>query len=88
MPPEPAVPVSVNLAEVLDAFLPQVAKIEEGFKAIRITLDGLAAPYVRGIVGDPSNVLGISLPTMRELVTQVGLSWQDLWTKTGPGAGG
>jgi len=52
------------------------------------TLDGLAAPYVRGIVGDPSNVLGISLPTMRELVTHIGLSWQDLWTKTGPDAGG
>lgn len=52
------------------------------------TLDGRAAPYVRGIVGDPSNVLGISLPTMRELVAQVGLSWQDLWTGTGSGAGG
>jgi len=44
------------------------------------TLDGRAAPYVRGIVGDPSNVLGISLPTMRELLDEVGVHWQRLWT--------
>jgi septum formation protein len=43
------------------------------------TLDGLAAPYVRRISGDPSNVLGISLPTMRDLVDQLGIRWPDLW---------
>lgn len=47
------------------------------------TLDGLAAPYVRRIVGDPSNVLGISLPTMRELLAEVGVPWQRLWTAAG-----
>ena len=35
-------PASVNLAEVLDVIRPQVEKIEEGFKAIRVTLDALA----------------------------------------------
>ena len=44
------------------------------------TLDGLAAPYVRRISGDPSNVLGIALPTMRDLVAQLGIRWPDLWT--------
>ena len=47
------------------------------------TLDGHAAPYVRRIVGDPSNVLGISLPTMRELIAEIGLEWQVLWTPRG-----
>lgn len=48
------------------------------------TLDGRAAPYVRSITGDPSNVLGISLPTMRELLAGLGISWQELWSKTEP----
>ncbi len=33
---------AVSLVEVLDVIRPQVEKIEEGFKAIRITLDALA----------------------------------------------
>lgn len=44
------------------------------------TLDGLAAPYVRRISGDPSNVLGISLPTLRDLVAELGIRWPDLWS--------
>ncbi|MBU6243901.1 MAG: septum formation inhibitor Maf [Actinomycetales bacterium] len=43
------------------------------------TLDGRAAPYVRRIIGDPSNVLGISLPTMRDLVETLGVPWPALW---------
>lgn len=43
------------------------------------TLDGRAAPYVRRIIGDPSNVLGISLPTMRDLVESLGVPWPALW---------
>jgi septum formation protein len=46
------------------------------------TLDGHSAPFIRRIVGDPSNVIGISLPTMRDLVRDLGLSWPDLWTST------
>jgi len=37
-----AAAASVNLIEVLDVLRPQVEKIEEGFKAIRVTLDALA----------------------------------------------
>lgn len=46
------------------------------------TLDGLAGPYVQGIVGDPSNVIGISLPTLRELAGDLGVTWSDLWAST------
>lgn len=45
------------------------------------TLDGLGAPYVRGIEGDPSNVVGLSLPLLRSLLADLDLAWRDL---TGP----
>ena len=43
------------------------------------TLDALGGAFVESITGDPSNVVGISLPTLRKLVTQLGLTWTDLW---------
>lgn len=42
------------------------------------TLDGLGAPFVTGIEGDPSNVVGVSLPLLRELVGELGVAWHDL----------
>ena len=42
------------------------------------TLDGLGAPYVTGIEGDPSNVVGLSLPLLRELLSEVGIAWHTL----------
>ncbi|MEO7422098.1 MAG: nucleoside triphosphate pyrophosphatase [Ornithinibacter sp.] len=44
------------------------------------TLDGLGAPYVSGIEGDPSNVVGVSLPLLRDLVGELGIPWHDLTT--------
>lgn len=43
------------------------------------TLDGLAAPFIQGITGDPSNVIGLSLPLVRRLLTDLGVYWPDLW---------
>jgi septum formation protein len=43
------------------------------------TIDGLGGWFVDGIDGDPSNVIGLSLPTMRRLFTRVGLSIAGLW---------
>ena len=42
------------------------------------TLDGLGGPYVAGIEGDPSNVIGVSLPLVRELLRELDVSWHDL----------
>ncbi|WP_404384315.1 Maf family nucleotide pyrophosphatase [Knoellia locipacati] len=42
------------------------------------TLDGLGAPYVRAIEGDPSNVVGVSLPLLRELLADLDVAWHDL----------
>jgi len=43
------------------------------------TLDGLGGWFVDGIEGDPSNVVGVSLPLLRSLVRRAGLSVAALW---------
>ncbi len=43
------------------------------------TLDGLGGWFVDRIDGDPSNVIGLSLPLTRTLLEQVGLSIAALW---------
>lgn len=45
------------------------------------TLDGLGGAFVQGVTGDPSNVVGISLPTVRNLLKQLGITWTDLWNQ-------
>jgi septum formation protein len=45
------------------------------------TLDGLGGWFVEGIDGDPSNVIGISLPLLRRLLEAVGVSVTDLWRR-------
>jgi septum formation protein len=44
------------------------------------TLDGLGGPFVERIEGDPSNVIGLSLPLLRRLLAQMGVTWTDLWS--------
>ena len=43
------------------------------------TLDGLGGWFVDGIDGDPSNVIGISLPLTRRLLAGVGVRVTELW---------
>lgn len=43
------------------------------------TLDGLGGWFVDGIEGDPSNVIGVSLPLLRSLLARAGLSVAGLW---------
>jgi septum formation protein len=43
------------------------------------TLDGLGGWFVDRIEGDPSNVIGLSLPLTRRLLARVNLSVSDLW---------
>jgi septum formation protein len=44
------------------------------------TLDGRSAPFVDGVDGDPSNVIGLSLPLLRRLLLDLGVSVTELWT--------
>jgi septum formation protein len=44
------------------------------------TLDGRGGWFVEGIEGDHGTVLGISLPLLRRLLAELGVSVTDLWT--------
>jgi nucleoside triphosphate pyrophosphatase len=43
------------------------------------TIDGLGAAFITGIDGDPHNVVGISLPLLRTMLAELGISWPSLW---------
>ena len=43
------------------------------------TLDGRSAAFIAGVDGDPSNVIGCSLPLVRTLTGELGISWTSLW---------
>lgn len=43
------------------------------------TLDGLGGWFIDGVDGDPSSVVGISLPLVRSLLAKAGLSVAALW---------
>jgi septum formation protein len=44
------------------------------------TLDGLGGWFVDGVDGDPSSVIGISLPLTRRLLAEVGVPVVSLWS--------
>ncbi len=71
----------VHFADVTDAEIDAyVATGEPLHVAGAFTLDGYGGAFVRGIEGDPHNVVGISLPLLRLLVADVGVEWTSLWT--------
>ena len=43
------------------------------------TVDGLGGGFVTRIEGDHHNVVGVSLPLLRELVRELGHEWTGLW---------
>ena len=45
------------------------------------TLDGLGGWFVDRIEGDPSNVVGLSLPLLRKLLERSGVSVAGLWSE-------
>ena len=60
----------------LDAYLatPEPMEVAGAF-----TLDGRSAPFIDGIIGDHSNVIGLSLPLFRALLARLDLSVMDFW---------
>jgi septum formation protein len=43
------------------------------------TVDGLGGPFITGIEGDHHNVVGLSLPLLRTILNELGISWPNLW---------
>jgi septum formation protein len=44
------------------------------------TIDGLGAPFIDGVDGDPANVVGLSLPLLRRLLAELGVELVELWS--------
>jgi septum formation protein len=42
------------------------------------TIDGLGGWFVTGVEGDPHNVVGVSLPVVREMLQELGLTLADI----------
>ena len=63
--------------EEIDAY---VATGEPLDVAGAFTIDGIGGAFITGIEGDHHNVVGVSLPLLRELVLELGHGWPDLWT--------
>ena len=45
------------------------------------TIDSLGAPFIERIEGDPSTVVGVSVPALRRLAGRLGVFWPDLWNR-------
>lgn len=75
---ETQVTFSAPSDEEIDAY---VASGEPIFVAGAFTLEGRASLFIERIAGDPSNVIGLSVPTFRRLLDELGLRAIDLWTQ-------
>ena len=70
----------VRFAPITDGELDNYVACGEAMAvAGAFTLDGRSAPFVRGIDGDPGNVVGLSLPTVRILLARLGIGITELW---------
>jgi septum formation protein len=75
----------VHFADLTDAEIDAYVATGEPLRvAGAFTTDGLGGAYVRGIEGDHHNVVGISLPLLRELLAERGIAWHSLWTAREP----
>ena len=75
-----AAATTVHFADVTDEEIAAyVASGEPLAVAGAFTVDGLGGAFVRGLEGDPHNVVGISLPVVREMFAELGVRWTDLW---------
>jgi septum formation protein len=70
----------VYFAQITDAEIEAyVASREPLHVAGGFTIDGVGGPFVTGIEGDHHNVVGLSLPLLRTMLNELGISWPSLW---------
>lgn len=73
----------VHFAQISDEEIAAyVATREPLHVAGAFTIDGLGGAFIRAIEGDHHNVVGLSLPVVRELVGDLGIFWPSLWNRT------
>ena len=67
---------TVRFADLSDAEIDAYVATGEPLRvAGAFTVDGLGGAFVEGIEGDHHNVVGLSLPLLRELLAEVGIGW-------------
>ncbi len=64
--------------EEIDAY---IATGEPLAVAGAFTIDSLGGPFIDRIEGDPSTVVGLSLPTLRRLLHRLGVTLPQLWNR-------
>lgn len=73
---------TVHFAQLSDAEIAAYVATGEPLQvAGAFTLDGLGGAFVTRIEGDPHNVVGVSLPLLREQLAALGHSWTGLWAR-------
>lgn len=73
---------SVTFAQMNDAEIRAYVATGEPLEvAGSFTLEGFGGAFIESINGDPHGVLGISLPLLRQMVSELGYAWPDLWNK-------
>ncbi len=71
---------SVRFADLSDAEIEAyVATGEPLHVAGAFTIDGIGGQFVDSIEGDPSNVIGLSLPLLRRMLGELGIAVSSLW---------
>ena len=69
----------VHFADMTDTEIESYADSGEPLSvAGGFTLDGLSAPFIERIEGDPTGIIGLSLPLLRRAVISLGLQWTDI----------
>ncbi len=72
---------TVHFAQIEDDEIDAYVATEEPLAvAGAFTLDGLGGAFITGVEGDHHAVVGVSLPLLRELLREVGVSWPSLWS--------
>ncbi|MFM1973389.1 MAG: hypothetical protein RLZZ345_473 [Actinomycetota bacterium] len=72
----------VHFADLSDAEIDAYVATAEPLKvAGAFTIDSLGGAFIRAIEGDPHTVVGLSLPTLRDLVIQLGVDYTSLWNR-------
>ncbi|HET9128074.1 MAG TPA: Maf family protein [Propionibacteriaceae bacterium] len=70
----------VTFADLTDAEIgAYVATGEPQRVAGAFTIDGWGGAFVTRVEGDPHNVVGISLPLVRQMLIDFGIAWHTLW---------
>lgn len=72
---------TVHFADLSDSEILAYVDTGEPLKvAGAFTIDGLGGAFIRSIEGDSHTVVGLSLPTLRDLCIKLGVDYPSLWS--------